>query len=71
MIPVRNAGHDDVAQIMQHIRERLTVCRRRLRQRRAHRAGVHAASYRRGAGVLEVLGDPVNGRMCGRAELIG
>ena len=71
MIPVRDAGHDDIAEIPQHGVEWLTGGRRRRGEGGANAARLYAAFHRELRGVLEVIRDPVYRGMRGGAELVG
>ncbi len=61
MLPVRDAGQEDLVEVAQHRLERLALLRRRDRQPRADLAGLDLREHRQLADALEVVGGPVDG----------
>ena len=61
-LPVRDPGHEHLVEVAQHVGERLTVLRRRLRQPRADLARLDLSQHRQVADALEVRRRPLERR---------
>ena len=71
LIPMRDAGHDNVVEIGEHIVERFGVRGRRHWQLRFHVTRLHTRQHRISIVVLQIIGDPIDELFAVFTEVVG